>query len=445
MGASSPTWDETIAQMVHEIHLFEELDKFANANSDNFLGIQDSLTQSYEGEYVAQKVAAVGALRKSLNAMLTPEAVQRSLVPHLRELSRLFSNAPYRSAPEALREMAIYMAANSKTFEDPSFTYDTIAADGGNTGNGVINRLTVDQAGNDLVGVPLVLHEAECVSQQGQTPRFEEVLRFRGNGDNPDFLEVGDFKQEALMKSLSARASRTFLNNPTFTSWGGSTYPTASTPSTAAAVTDVSNWTLDSAADAQLTIDTTYRQLHGETAAKTTAVEFTDNNALTQVFADERNPKFDEFVPMHLEMPVYRKSSCDGTWRITLGGVTVNTTMSGLNNSAWNRVVYTIGANSWLKSWATADQPSLKIELTGRSTGSALVGEVTFAPFQLFNGLYYAPVAGATPYMLGDKFTWTPSVSARGIIVYWLLFRSRWGFDNGITVPLDSTPSTADP
>ena len=435
---ASPTWAEIWTQIRNTVKILNELDKFANANSPNWIALEDTLTQSLEGDYAPQLLASLRSRRASISSVMSPASVRAMLSPLIRELGKVIG-APERNTGALMRRIYDYMIdqAPDETLKTRALTYGSPSAAGGNTGNGTILRLTVDEEGHNLEAQHTEAMIAECVSDQNSTDEHEEVFQLRGVERERDFLQVAGSGVVRLLTAKSARDSARLLGNPSFSQYSG-TAASAGSESTPTAIT---NWTAGTIGNFRMSVDKYHRDFIGDTTP--TSVRFTTNDSLTQKIVSERRTRLDVDTPYWLQCAIYRESNCDGNISITMGSVTRTVAMSTLTNSAWNivTILATANSNCWYKNFKEADL-DIKIELASRTTGTIYVDDVLFVPWDFFAGSYVLilPAAAAnTTFLLDDKFTWTDSESTRGIIQYWL-WRAGLGY-----LPSAASPTIADP
>jgi hypothetical protein len=195
-------------------------------------------------------------------------------------------------------------------------------------------------------------------------------------------------------------------------------------PTTLTAADELTGWTVTTYGSAQVQLDTVYRDLTGETNKY--AVTFTANNAITQKIIDERRARLRWDTPYYLQVAVYRASSCDGTLTLALGDESYAVAMSTLNDSAWNVVRMPLDLGCYLKNF-NKDDLSVSITLASRTTGTLHLDDVVMGPFTQIDGLWYAPVGGATAFKIDDRFDWTDvdTASSRGWL--WALWRAGAG------------------
>lgn len=419
---ATPTTNEAIATLKAAVDLLEELDKFANANSPNLVGLQDTLINSLAGDSAAAILANGDALRAAVAGQLTPANDRGTLTPCFADFMSAIA-LPSSSLAENLVQFRQWMIDNSQTINSRGMTYGSISVGGSNVGTGTINRITVDADNVPLEGAHAELKTFECVADQGQTDETEEVFSVEGANAGADFAS-GSTGSGILttMRALSARDSQTYVRNPSWSSFSG-TQPTAGSEQAPATTTSWAGWTVGDITKVKASVDQVYRGFPGDSTPM--SIRFTDNTTCTQAFVDNANPTFAARTPFYVQLAIYRESNCDGTLTITLGSKTQAVTMTSLNNGAWNVVRLDLDQDLYYDRWKLNDA-TIGFALTSRTTGTLYLDDLIFSPFTLLDGIGYAIVGSATPFMRDDTFSFTDTQNAtRGVLQWWITHRSR--------------------
>lgn len=431
---SSPTWAEAWDQAKARVNLFQKLHLFLNNNTPNWLGLEDTLIQALEGEYIGDVITGAKADRAALSAIVSPGNVQSRLTPHLYEIARV-AGIPERDPTSILPKLRRYMVDNSYSVNSRNLSLGTITADGSNTGNGSIYRLAVDEYDQPIEGVFLESKMFRCTADQNQVDKHAEVFEYRGVEAEVDYLQVLGSGLRVPLTCIHAGSGSTgrFIQNPSFETYAG-TAPTAGTPSTPTATTDLTGWVITTIANARVLLDTPspYRGYPGDGVASGTnlyALRFTDNNKITQTPANTVAPTWDPSRPVFFSVRVYRESNCDGNIILRLGNTTRTVAMSGLSNGAWNTVTLHADANDhnvWYRQYKK-NALTVELELASRTTGSLILDDVNIDYWQNLDGLWYAAVGGSTPFIYNDFYTWSDALAgSEGIMQYWW-WRAGWG------------------
>ena len=419
---ATPTTNEAIATLKAAVDMLEELDQFANANTPNLVGLQDTLINSLTGDNAAGILANGDAMRSAIAAQLTPSRDRSTLTPCFADFMAAIL-LPSSSLAENLVQFRAWMIANSQTLNSRGMGFGAISVGGSNVGTGTISRITVDNQAIPLEGGHAELKSFECIADQGQTEETEEVFSVEGANAGADFAS-GSTGSGILttMRALSARDSQTYVRNPSWSSFSG-TQPTAGSEVAPTTTTAWSGWTVGDITKVKASVDQTYRGFPGDSTPM--SIRVIDNTTCNQTFVDNANPTFAARTPFYVQIAIYRESNCDGTLTITLGSKTQAVTMTSLSNGAWNVVRLDLDRDLYYDQWKLNDA-KIGFALASRTTGTLYLDDLIFSPFNLLDGIGYAIVGSAIPFMRDDVFTFTDTQNvARGILQWWITHRSR--------------------
>lgn len=424
--------DATFAQsevmLQDAVAFYESIYQFGNSASPNLIAKENTAAANRKGEFgeTFWDNLRIGRDNVATSIDTWQEAIDEIILSFSKVLKFAGDDADVLW-PFILR----HYVDNSLSVNSREFTFGTPAAGGGNVGNGLIHLLTVDKYGNDLEHCFAEDYVAEIVEDEfsGTNPH-EESWRFKGEPLELDQLFVDGSGLESIINSLSARA--TLLLNPSFEEFTGSL----------AVPTDIANWipsTPGAFGNFEISESIFYRDFLGITTPR--SVQFKDNDSLEQKFT-VKNTEFDADIPIYVQIALFRESSCDGDVILTLGGSTVTIDIATLNNAAWNVVKLPLNKELWYDNFNVADG-AVKIELSGRTTGTIFVDDVIVNQFQAFANYWIAPVGGQTKWRrqpVPDVFTYTFSTAVDALIQLWLRRR-------GIYLPGNKagTETLADP
>lgn len=418
------TWAQARDQWRAAVHILDEYDLFANANSPNFVSLEESMIDILSGDAAGRITTELAKYRSALSGRLTPEAVRAFLTPIYQDLMSAIGETDrgFQRNAVALRD---YMQEQSHSVKARDLTFATPAAGGSNVGDGNIYRLTVDKDGNELQGGVAEAVTLICVQDQISVEEFEEVFEYRGARAGKDFAKLGGSGLKKLIASLSAQQAENYLRNPSFDVYGGATQPVVSTPVTPTATTSVTGWVLGSTADFEVSVDEVARGAPSVTVPK--SLVFVDNGNVSQVLQDNvapRIPRPDDFpVPNLLAPSLERLTSCDGTLTMRLGSQSRGITVSGLTNDLPTRQTLDLDSSLYYANWREQDA-DVRFELASRTTGKLAIDDVMLTPMVLINGLWYAVIGGPTSWLLDDLFAWTDTEGTRAKMQYWSSYRT---------------------
>jgi hypothetical protein len=413
---SSPTLAEIQTQISNIVKLCDEARKWAGVNTPNHIGLEDTIIQALETDYSADVMTGLASMRAGLDASIRAGAA--ALAPLILEYGK-YIKAPENDIGSILKRIYVYNHDNTQKITSRQFTYATPTAGLSNVGNGTINRLTTDDYGYAIENCSADAKVVKCVADANSgATKHEEVFEFRGATASKDELIRTGSGKVAQVKCMSARTSSDYTDNPSFAQYSGAI----------GAVTDLYGWTVTTIAKLDIDATNYYRDYAGESPAPA-SVKFTDNNKIVQAFS-RRNVAIDRGRPYYAQIAYNRQiGSCDGTLKLTVGNV--NATVSLVAQTGWNILRIAIGANSWYKTFDKQD-PTFEIELSSRTGGQLLIDDFVFGPFENFDGLWYAPVGGSTPFLVDDVFTWTDSeVGSKIQHFLWKYFGMYWPHSTG--------------
>lgn len=401
---------EAQAQLTNAMRLFQEAREFGEDNTDNVVGMIDTIVQATESEYAAEILRGVDSYRKAANALLNPELGRAIIEPILRTWVRSF-NTEGASGDVQTLITRIYdrMISTSDRVLYRNFTRGSASAGGGNVGDGTILRLNVDANNMPLEASHSEVKTARCVQDQNSgAERHEERFVVTGEARGKDLLEVSGSGIQAGLRSLSARDS--LLLNPSFSSFSG----------TISALTELSNWTPTTALS-NFTLDESnyYRDFVGDTTPRSLIIGA--NDSVTQKLS-VRGTRLSPNVPTFLQVAYNRQiASADGTLRIRMGSQTATVSLSA--QTGWNLLRMAIDQNLWLENW-TEDEADIYVGVESGSTFGCRVDDVMFVQWTPIDGSWWLNLGGATPYQIDDTFTFTDTEVGSIIQLFmWRFFR----------------------
>jgi hypothetical protein len=409
---ASPTEAEIKTQVQAVIRIWEQFRKFvathtaAGSTTDvgaNYLAMEDTLFQSLESNYVPDIVNGIRGFRGTLNSAIQ-QAASATTPLWIEYAKQISTGAPETDIQSALTRIYDHYAANSKRVTSRQFTFGSVTAGGSNAGTGTINRLTKDERNFDIENTTADIKTLNCISDASSgADQHEEVFEILGAAPEPDLLKITGSGKRGTVRALSARDS--LLSNSSFSSRTGTDVaPTAITDWTV--TTDIANFQLDAT--------NYYRGFPGDSTPR--AVLFETNDKLTQAFT-VRNIQLNPNTPIYAQLAYNRQVFAgDGTLTFTVGNVSANVVLAA--QTGWNILRIAIGQNNWHRQ-IDKQNPVVSIELSGNTTGDVLVDDVIVAPYTPFDGLWYAAVGGATPFLRNDTFSFTDT-EVGAILQHWL-------------------------
>lgn len=428
---ATPTRAEVQSQWSNAVALLKATKNFGISNSPNWIGLEDTAIQSLESELSDEIASAIFARRTDLqNVLANSSDLQR---PHLKSYAVHILRSPELTDPQLiLNRLYQDFIDNTLRVNSRQFTFGTPSAITG-TGNGVIFRLTKDENNFDLEAQHPDLKTAECIRDQNSgASKFEEVFEIRGQTPGKDALAVSGSGLVAEIRAVSARDSQ--LLNPSFSTFVG----TSGTPTT------ITNWTSSITVSGNYTMEqltaNVYRGFPGDTTP--TALRIKATATLSQKIS-LRGYSVDPAIPHVLQLAYNREiGSATGTLLVRMGNV--NTSVAISAQTGWNilRVPSSFGQNNWFKNFDEQDL-DISIEWT-RTAGDIIIDDVLFVQMTKFDGSWYVilpDTSTSTPFLRGDKSTWSDTAANENGIQYWL-----WrGFDRYLPSATGGSVTFADP
>lgn len=423
------------------VRVLNQLRKFASTHTqpgtstdvgDNFLAMQDALTQALNGEYASEGLAAIRGVRSRINDALAMAAAVTE--PWLREYCR-FIGAPEVDSQEMITRIYEYMITYSLTVQSRKFTYGTPAAGGSNVGNGVITRLNVDDRGhyieNQSGTASGLTKTAECISDEHTgANEHEEVFNVYGDAADVDDLRIVGVRASRPIKAISAVDSMKFLGNPSFETHSGED------ESYFGATDTVEHWTVSDIEALMPSASYFYRDFRGCATPRSLVTK--RSVSLTQNL-NELAASFDPRIPMYCQVAYNPIATSVGTLTLRLGSQTASVVFDGDESSGWKVLRIGPADDNWHRVWNQEDPCVVLTWL--HTSGNIALDDVILAPFTSFDGGWYAIVGGSIPFLRKDVFTWDDIVPASEGILQHFLYRSH-----GRYLPSAATGETwADP
>ena len=429
----APTVSELITQLQNTVDLAEETRKYAEANSPNWVGLQNTLTQSLEGDNAVGMLQGVSGMRANLAAMI--DGGQSVLSAHLGDWRR-FLEEPSTQVQDVISAMYDDFLNNSRRIQPRAFTFGTPSA-GSNIGTGIVRRLTVDSNSQSMEAGTPEIKTLECIEDANSgRERNKELFLLKGENNSPDGVESLGSGIEVEM--TTANPDDANILNASFTDFGGTT----SSP------TSISNWVSDVAVvgdgtDYSFTSGTTY--LPGPDSDTTIyGLVIKLDRTLSQRL-DDSGQSLDTDLPYYCQIAV-NPVSASGTLTLKMGQVSSSLSVTA-GMSGWQvlRCPSSDGASNW---YAQFNETDLDIEVDWNSpsdTGSIVVDDIIFESFDLVNNTFYKVIPGTTAFLSrspslknGDTFSITDTATEAVIQRWFARYYSRY-------LPSSSSPTIADP
>lgn len=415
------------AEISARVAILQETSKYGGINSSGTL--KNFLTRETEayvasdppGDYSQSSNAAIKAYRAQVAALVGGSAARSLLDPlWFNYADAVGGNTPKNTVAETLSYLYKRFVDNTLRVKSRNITYGTPTAAGGNVGTGNLYRLTVDAYGFAIEATTPDAKRLDCISDSAkETPIHEEIFQFRGGTPRTDPIVITGSGVGGTVRAFSSRLS--LLSGPSFDTLDGSSIT---------ALTSIPGWTVGAETIANYNLSTDYyRTALGVPTPR--SVKYLNNGKLTQAFTVA--PLKAGFLPMLLRIAY--KPTCTGTLTITMGSATKSVTLT--NTGAWAVLVLDRDTNLWPKNFASVSggdvSTTVTIELSSYGgSGSVLVDDACMVQMVPFDGLWYAPIGGVTPWVgapLGSKdyFTITDALAGSDSILQQWFWRA-YGF-----------------
>jgi hypothetical protein len=427
---ADPTFAESQALIKKITYLLHLVRDRAEVTSTTLTSQIDTVQQAVEGDFSAELLDAVEALRNRYASLMSEDTVRALLTPPLLHIAKVL-DWPDTDPSAILTRLYEYMVTNSLTVKGRNISFGSVTAGGSNAGNGTVNRLVKDETNYQIEATTVEVKTLECIfDATSRTEKGEEEFEVRGESANKDGLETAGSGTLAVLRAMSARDTAAILDNPSFTTYSGTT----------SAPTAISGWTptASSTVYTNLAIDTTnyYRLVPGETTGA--ALKISAADGVSQALS-VRGSKLSPNVPYYLQVAYNRQvGSGSATLQISLGATTKSVVLAA--QTGWNVLRLDLDQGLWLRRFNEQDL-DIRIELTSYTSGYVLVDDVILVPMQQVDGAWYAVVGGSTPFLRRDTFTFTDTGGTSAIQQYWF-----WrGFGQYLPFKTDGSETWTDP
>lgn len=413
------------------IKIMEIHRQFGNALSPNMIATTDEVYELLEQSRTPQVAAAVGSIRQGHSNLLNPSAGKKMVGSLLREMARVKSYA--QTDPKQILRRLLFDYANEgtpTTILDKITTFGAISAGGSNVGTGTVRRLTVDPYGYPIQATHNEVKRFTCNQDRYQgVPSGREEFWYEGVNREPDNLKiVGSGLRNVKINALNGSDAIQYLRNP---SWNG-------------ADSAFTGWDVTNATTAAELSDT-YRTYTGEGTAG--AIAITGNGYIFQTLITQRGA-FKTDIPYYPQVAWNRSinNTTTMTITVTLGSQTVATVAISGSESGWQVLAPTLDEKLYYQNWRS-DAAEFRITTSNVTGGAPVFDDGLLFPMKRLDGLWYAPVGGATPFMDGDRdagdtFTFDDSVVTGAVLSYW--FWQMYGVDGQLPTKT-SAPVWAEP
>lgn len=360
-------------------------------STSNVLGLIDSYVSTLgtaQGDYTGPAASGMDVVRANYAGAVDSSSAWLGALLSEYALVRGFADTDPQLI---LRRLYQDFIDNSKRVQSRVFSFGSVSLGGSNVGGGTVNRLTKDENSLDIENTWAQTLTMRCIRDRNSGGvKHEEVFEIRGGEANRDNILIAGSGNVSTVKCLSARDSMAYFQNPSFDLMSGS------------GTTKFDGWTISGAA-ANFDQNTNYYRDYFGAPATSYSLKQTADDTIAQAFS-VNNSQFDPTVPMYVQIAWNREvgTASGGTITLTFGDQTATVSVGA--GTGWQILRLGLTSKAWYKNFM-GTAPTLSIGVSGLSSGYLLYDDIVVAPFQNFDGLWYAPVGNATPFIVNDTAT----------------------------------------
>lgn len=323
-------------------------------------------------------------------------------------------------------------------------TFTAIRADGtANVGNGTVLRLLVDRYGLPLESGSAQTITLRCVADANSgTAPGQELFTFNGqplrdalaryDSGTGSASDLGITQGQPVPGIAANNSQAAGINNPSFSegSLDGS------------GVLTLNGWTITGAAANQLAINTAAYYRASSIEGLTPASLQVNSGAAVTLTQNFRNngQGLNQLAAYFAQLAVNRQVGA-ATVDVTVTVGSLSWAFSYTAEAGWQLLRPTIDKNLYFPNF---NQETLNVSITVHVTSGvgtyALIDDLLFSPWSVFDGTFYAIVGGSLNFLFEDGGTIADSgtTSTKGIIQQW------FAFTYGLALPaVPQTPSAA--
>lgn len=313
----------------------------------------------------------------------------------------------------AFRDLYLNYAANSKRVKSRNISFAAGSFDGGNSGNGSLDRLTVDENAFALEACNMELKTLKVVNDQNTGARKHaergQIYGNKGPLDSLDWANRGSGLAAFLFSHHAGQGNgegASLLRNGSFSTFdsGGD------------ADTKFPGWVITNYANVSQSTNY-FRGFPGsaENLTNSTLVDasilFSGNALLVQKPVDVGMPPFNPAVPYWFSVRVKRLASATGNVTIRLGASSATVALSSLTNGVWTILKIALGTGSWPANF-TEQALTIEIEVDSLAVGTVEIDDAMLSPMDPFDGTWWFWHGGSTAWLLDDFWSGTDTAAA---------------------------------
>lgn len=354
------------------------------------------------------------------------EGAKGWLAPLLREYMDILDLPSFGLTQDAQSLYDNYILTG-KRVKSRQFTFDTVHSgstpSGNPVGDGTILRCTKDENGFDLENTFAQTITLTCLFDQNNGgTKFKETFTFKGGAANIDNIVIAGSGNEENHPGISSDDSSSYFQNMSWSQMNGS--GTTKFDFWTLDVDDLTDWTQDTSEYFQITPGDPIQA----------SLKITGNGNIYQNFG---TVQFPQNQPMIVSLPIKIVGVNAGALiRLVFGEQKKDYTVTGAE-SGWLARTLTLefSDRSWYKKFAK-NGGQVRLEVHGLSAGTIYADNWVVCPAIPFDGLWYAPLAGATPFKVADNYYFADTANDLNSIIQRLFVAHT-----GVALPSDTNSS----
>lgn len=379
---AEPTKAEIFVQWANAIKLLDETYRYGSVNATNFIGLLDTLQQSFEGDFLDEAERAAQSLRSALAGSVTQQSAADIQRPFLRQFMLTVAarkDVLAASDEEMLSEMYRFFIDNNDRVQSRVFTFGSPSAAAANIGTSNLVRLNKDRFNYDIESQHIDSKRVRCILDHNTgTQKGNEVWQIEGQSLGRDELQ---FSGSGIIGTLTGlTVDDSVLSNAGFQNFAG----------TAALPTAITDWASSGGdSSAVYTFDSTNVFREGPSDGATSfSLNVVATTILTQKL-DDIGADLDRATPYALATIWNAEiGTATGTLVTRMGNVQNSVTVDAL--TGWN-VTITPGVQDWAHWYDVFAEDEVQIDVDWTETGGTglRIAEVLLVPGTFFNGSFY--------------------------------------------------------
>lgn len=434
---ADPTKANLITDLQNLVKLNDEIRKFGENNTPNFVGMQDTIIQAVKGDHASRVLAGVDSLRALLNSMVT--GGRESMDNHLRDWAKYINDAGNlnsnvrKDVSFIISDLYDQMVVSGDSVLTRNITFNSPSSFGAD--KGTVKRLTIDEQGFDIENGFAEKKIVTCI-RDANTGRPRNNERFRLEGETRSIDEVESKGSGLNLADVDANTpDNSVVLNASFDLRSGED----------ANPTEIRNWTVSGAVSAS-----TFTFFAGSTTPaniylplvnaniERRGLQVKATNRLRQSL-EVRRAALDPDTPYYANVRwrrEYATGSGAGVVALKVGSREV--TVSATTQTGWQELQLPLDENLWFRNF-NVEGLEVQVGVELLSGAGIIIDDLTFVPMRAIDGVRHVIVPGRTPFLEGDTSNWTDTQGNDAKI------QNQFRRIYGRFLPHDGSPTITDP